>query len=52
MDDWECERDFRNPNQWGKPCLEGIPDDHIWWDNELGVRIKNNNYLSSDSDLD
>ena len=51
MDDWESERDFRNPNQWEKPCLEGIPKEHKWWHDELGSEIEDNDDSDIDSDF-
>lgn len=50
MDDWEFERDFHNPNQWEKPCLEGIPKEHKWWHPELDIKIDNT--IEDNSDFD
>lgn len=49
MDEWEFERDFHRPNEWEKPCLEGIPREHQWWHLELG--IKTESAVEDDVDL-
>ncbi len=50
MDDWEYQTDFHNPNQWEKPCLEGIPKEHKWWNKELGIKSDNESENEAGSD--
>ena len=50
MEDWKFERDFRDPNQWEKSCLEGIPKEHKWWHSELG--ITNDSEIEDDFEFD
>ncbi|CAF3189861.1 unnamed protein product [Rotaria sp. Silwood2] len=50
MDEWEFQTDFHHPNQWEKPCLEGIPKEHKWWHLELG--IKDDNTTEDDFEFD
>jgi hypothetical protein len=50
MNEWEYDTRFYQPNEWEKPCLEGIPKEHKWWNKELGMT--DDNEIKDDSDSD
>jgi hypothetical protein len=36
IDGWRYSRKYEKPDERLKPCLDGIPREHKWWNDELG----------------